>query len=66
MGTMKQSKVNDDSTFNIAKKYNINHQFSLLINAPFPGVLMRSIGAAFLRLDALPDVNYLRGIYYSS
>ena len=31
-------------------------------NAPFPGVLMKSIGAAFLRPDALPDVNHLRGM----
>ena len=31
-------------------------------NAPFPGVLMKSIGAAFLRPDELPDVNYMRGM----
>ena len=31
-------------------------------NAPFPGVLMKSIGAAFLRPDALPDVNHRRGM----
>ena len=34
-------------------------------NAPFPGVLMNSIGAVFLQPDALPDVNHMRGIYYS-
>ena len=31
-------------------------------NAPFPGVLMKSIGAAFLQPDALPDVNHMRGM----
>ena len=31
-------------------------------NAPFPGVLMKSILAAFLRPDALPDVNHMRGM----
>ena len=30
-------------------------------NAPFPGVLMNSIGAAFLRPDALPGVNHMVG-----
>ena len=33
-------------------------------NTPIPGVLMKSIGAAFLRLDALPDVNHMRGMQY--
>ena len=33
-------------------------------NAPFPGVLMKSIGAAFIRPDALPDVNHMRGMEY--
>ena len=33
-------------------------------NTPFPGVLMKSIRAAFLRLDALPDVNHMCGIQY--
>ena len=28
-------------------------------NTPLPGVLMKSIGAAFLRPDALPDVNHI-------
>ena len=31
-------------------------------NTPFPGVLMKSNGAAFLRPDALPDVNHMRGM----
>ena len=31
-------------------------------NAPFPGVLKKSIGAAFLRLDALPDINHMCGM----
>ena len=30
-----------------------------LHNTPFPGVLMKSIGAAFFRPDALPDVNHM-------
>ena len=33
-------------------------------NTPFPGVLMRSIGAAFLRPDVLPDINHMRGLQY--
>ena len=33
-------------------------------NTPFPGVLMKSFGAAFLRPDALPDVNHMRGMQY--
>ena len=34
-------------------------------NTPFPGVLIKSIGAAFfLRPDALPDVNHMRGMQY--
>ena len=33
-------------------------------NTPFPWVLMNSIGAAFLRPDALPDVNHMRGMQY--
>ena len=33
-------------------------------NTPFPGVLIKSIGAAFLRPDALPDVNHMRGMPY--
>ena len=36
-----------------------------LHNIPSSGVLMKSIGAElFLRLDALPDVNHMRGIQY--
>ena len=32
-------------------------------NTPFPGVLMKSNGAAvFLRTGALPDVNHMRGM----
>ena len=31
-----------------------------LHNTPFPGVLMKSIGAAFYQPDALPDVNHMR------
>ena len=31
---------------------------------PFPWVLMKSIGAAFFRPDALPDVNHMRGMQY--
>ena len=30
-------------------------------NTPFPGVSMKSIGAAFLRPYALPDVSHMRG-----
>ena len=33
-------------------------------NAPFPGVLMKSIGAEFLRPDAFPGVNHMRGMQY--
>ena len=33
-------------------------------NTPFPGVLMKRIGAAFVRLDALPDINHMRGMQY--
>ena len=34
-------------------------------NNPFPGVLMKSI-EAFLRPDALPDVNHMRGMQYQT
>ena len=33
-------------------------------NTPFPGVLMKSIGATFLGPDALPGVNHIRGMQY--
>ena len=34
-------------------------------NAYFPGVLMKSTGAAFLRPDGFPDVNHhMRGMQY--
>ena len=33
-------------------------------NIPFPRVLMKSIGAVFLRPDAFPDVNHMRGMQY--
>ena len=33
-------------------------------NAPFPRVPMKSIGAAFLRPDALPGVNHMRRMQY--
>ena len=34
-------------------------------NNPFPGVLMKSIGATLLlRLDALLDVNHIHGMQY--
>ena len=34
-------------------------------NIPSPGVLMKGIGAeVFLRPDALPGVNYMRGMQY--
>ena len=34
-------------------------------NTPFPRVLiLKSIGAGFLRPDALPDVNHMRGMQY--
>ena len=34
-------------------------------NTPFPGVLMKSIGAAFfLRPDANHDINHMRGMQY--
>ena len=33
-------------------------------NTPFPGVIMKCIGAAFLRPNALPDVNHMRGMQY--
>ena len=33
-------------------------------NTPFPGVLMKSIGAVFLLPNALPDVNHTRGMQY--
>ena len=35
-----------------------------LHNTPFPGVLMKSMGAAILRPDALPGVNHMRGMQY--
>ena len=35
-----------------------------LHNSPSSGVLMKSIGAEFLRLDALPGVNHMRGMQY--
>ena len=35
-----------------------------LHNTPFPGVLMKSIGAAFFRPDALPDVKHMRVMQY--
>ena len=35
-----------------------------LHNNPFPGVLMKSIGAAFLRPDSLPDVKHMRWMQY--
>ena len=35
-----------------------------LHTTPFPGVLMKSSGAAFLRPDALPDVNHMYGMQY--
>ena len=31
-------------------------------NAPFPEVLMKSIGAELLRSDDLPGVNHMRGM----
>ena len=33
-------------------------------NTPFLRVLMKSIGAIFLRPDTLPDVNHMRGMQY--
>ena len=33
-------------------------------NTSFPRALMKSIGAVFLRPDALPDVNHIRGMKY--
>ena len=35
-----------------------------LHNIPSSRVLMKSIGAEFLRSDALPDVNHIRGMQY--
>ena len=35
-----------------------------LHNIPYSGVIMKSIGAEFLRLDALPDVNHMHGMHY--
>ena len=35
-----------------------------LHNIPSSGVLMKSIGAEFLRQDALPGVNHMRGMQY--
>ena len=35
-----------------------------LHNIPFPRVLMKSTGTVFLRPDALPDVNHMRGMQY--
>ena len=35
-----------------------------LHNIPSSGLLMKSIGAEFLRPDALPGVNHMRGIQY--
>ena len=35
-----------------------------LHNIPSLGVLMKSIGAEFLRLDALPGVHHMRGMQY--
>ena len=34
-------------------------------NTPFTGVLMKSIGAVFLRPDGLSDVNDIRGMQYN-
>ena len=34
------------------------------ITIPLSGVLMKSIGATFLRPDGLPDVNHMRGLQY--
>ena len=40
-------------------------RFPIGLDFPFPGVLMKSIGAAvFFRPDALPDVNHMRGMQY--
>ena len=33
-------------------------------NAPFPGVFVKSIEAAFLQSDALPGVKHMRGMQY--
>ena len=33
-------------------------------NIPSSGVLMKSIGEEFLRPDALPGVNHMRGMQY--
>ena len=33
-------------------------------NTPFSGVLMKSIGEAFLRPDALADVSHMHGMQY--
>ena len=35
-------------------------------NTPFPGVLMKSIGASFLRPGTLTDVNHMRGMQYQT
>ena len=35
-----------------------------LHNTPFPGVLMKSIGAVFFRPDTLHDVNHMCGMQY--
>ena len=37
-----------------------------LHNIPSSGVLMKSIGAEFLRPDALPRVNHMRGMQYQN
>ena len=36
-----------------------------LHNSPFSGVLMKSIREEFLRPDALPGVNHMRGMQYN-
>ena len=38
--------------------------FSDGVGLPDPGVLMKSIEATFLRPDALPGVNHMRGMQY--
>ena len=35
-------------------------------NTPFPGVLMKNIGAAFLQPNTLPCINHMCGVFISN
>ena len=56
----------DCALIHISSVYSpFSNRFGLpLHNIPSSGVLMNSIGAEFLRLDALPGVNHMHGMQY--